>query len=139
MDYTNLSFFSDKSNSTRLPFYDEWRKEQSFKETKYYVVTEITQVKSGKGYMLYTTNFSIFLWGNASFTKSLLEALQAYLTRPEEGYELIVVVDKDKKKPYQIAANKDKTITWFYSKKLEQYSITELKPDLEESLLNPLL
>lgn len=139
MDYDNLSFFNSESRSVQLPFYDDWRKKQSFKSKKYYIATEFKQVKSGKGYMLKTTDFTQFYWGNQSTTKQLLEAFKVYLTRPEEGYELIVVVDPDKKIEPLLAANKDKSVTWFYSKKLELYSLQELEQDLEEIEQNPLI
>lgn len=139
MNPDNLVFFSSDSKKSSLPFYDDWRKKQNFKENKYYVVTDIRLVKSNKGYMVQTTDFAVFLWSNSSLCKMIIEALKAYISRPEEGYELIIVVDKDKAKEYKIAANKEKKVSYFYSKKIEAYSITEFESDSEESSTNPLL
>jgi len=109
-----LSFFGPLESDTKdLDFLDDWLKENPKNKRTEFPVSEIILVRSGKGYMVKTDCFIVFLWKKAAQTAIVLEALQHYLENPQDGRELVVVLNKKAKNGFQLAANLDKEITWF--------------------------
>ena len=128
-----LKFFEiPNSISSDLPFFNEWKVSSDYYED-IYEITQLSRVKSGKGYLAHTSSFALFFWSNSKLTKQLIEALD-YWTGVGEGYGIFVSVNKSFKDVYALASDSEETRHWFeYQGK---YSITP--PDIsEEKSENP--
>ena len=108
-----LAFFDDVQESQSLEFLDNWIKENPKNKKKEFEVQVVQRARSGKGYMLKTTDFIVFIFKNSRICKQIVEALGEYTKRPEGGYPLYIVLTKPNKSDYRIAADKDTKVTWF--------------------------
>jgi hypothetical protein len=137
-----LSFFAPESSigNDSKTFLDEWLTSNLKNRNTQFSITEIKRVQSGKGYLVETEEFLVFLWKNSAISKLLVEALEVYVNQPEKGRALFVVLPQKKVagvKP-QIAADLDVEQTWFTSK--NGYTVMEPSVDLAEGISgNPLI
>lgn len=134
-----LQFFDSTPSNQNLPFLEEWINQNPKNKTKVFPILEVIRAKSGKGYMLKTEQFIIFVFMNSKLRKDLIEALKVYASRPEGGYALVVHLPVPTKADYQIAVDKDDCITWYEAK--NDYTTSEesasllLKPEAENPFL----
>lgn len=123
-----LKFFDDDAQSSgngQLSFLPDWLEENPKNKTTTFLVTEIKRVQSGKGYMVITDKFAVFLWKNSKIAKFLVDALAHWVEYPDTGYELYVVLKKPDKPDYQLASDTERPTTWFTSKN----GFTTVEPD----------
>ena len=120
-----ITFFNteSKSTGTSLPFLNDWIEENQKNKQQNFTIEEIIKVKSGKGYLVKTTVFSIFLWKNSVTAKQLVEALDVYVNKQEYGYPLFIHLQNPKKKEYMIGCDTEVKISWYATK--NGYSTTE--------------
>jgi hypothetical protein len=134
-----LKFFDDTSSQkTTTPFLDEFiKKNKNLKENTFPII-EIRRVKSDKGFLVITEEFSCFIWKNAKVTGQLIEALEFYVNN-STGYELVVFLPDKKKADFKLGVNFEKEMTWFTSK--NGYTLTQDGLDYPEHLpdKNPFL
>ena len=109
-----------------IPFLDEYIETNHPKLPILSEVQEVIFVKSGKGYLIVTELFSVFVWKRSKLATTLIEALTIYLDRGR-GYVLAVIcdaVDNNNKPSFYIAANKDiEEITYYLSDDGKKYSV----------------
>jgi hypothetical protein len=135
-----LTFFESlEDNGTgELEFFNEWVKANPKPKSKEFVVTEIKAAKSGKGYMLVTTDFQIWLWKKQKLAVMLLQALDVWVNKePDTGFNLIVVLDPKGKDGYKVAVDKEQKVTWFTMG--NGFTTLEQSAYSEETDLNPFL
>lgn len=134
-----LKFFDSESNSNgSLSFLKDWLEENPKNKETVFLVTEITRVQSGKGYLIKTNKFAVFAWAKSKTAKNLVEALDYYCSNPQSGYCLMVVLAKPNEDNYQLAVDDEKPTTWFSSK--NGYTTSQpVYTSVEESSENPLL
>jgi hypothetical protein len=110
-----LSFFEEVDNSNgngeRL-FVKEFLEANKKENGKQFFIKELKLVKSGKGYILETDYFMVWLWKKQSITQHLLEALKLYTTEGK-GYALFVVLDNKSKDGYRLAIDPEIEATWY--------------------------
>lgn len=134
-----LTFFDDVPlSSDDLEFYGDWVKglKASVLKTKpQYEVIEILKAKSGKGYLVKTTDFACWLWKKQKLTNQLIEALESYCKNG--GYSLFVVAITDKQDGYRIACDKEMSSLWYTDGK--KYSKEAIPEEQQETGENPFL
>lgn len=120
-----LSFFEPKQDtgSGDTPFLNEWLENHPNNKKQQFLVREVIRVKSGKGYLVTTDDFSCFIWKNQALTKLLIEALEIWVNEPDKGYAVYVYLKNPKKSDFTLGADKDEPVTWFNSK--NGYTTTE--------------
>lgn len=119
-----LSFFDldneSSSNGDKL-FAKDFLAKNPKEIGKQFPIKELKFAKSGKGYMVHTDYFIIWLWKRSSVTQHLLEALTQY-TQTGKGYALFAVLDKNAKDGYQLAIDPEIECSW-YDMGNESYSL----------------
>jgi hypothetical protein len=75
-------------------------------------VTEIKKVVSGKGYLLYTEHFLVWLWKKEKSAQQVIEALRVYIDT-KEGFTLVCKLDKTKKSGCILGVDFERPTTWF--------------------------
>lgn len=120
-----ITFFNTESTSTagNLPFLNEWIEENTKNKQQNFTIEEVVNVKSGKGYLVKTTDFSTFLWKNSKDAKHLIEALDHYVNKQEYGHPLFVHLPNPKKKDFILGCDTEVKLSWFAVK--NGYSTTE--------------
>lgn len=108
-----LQFFDSDASAKEIIFLEDWITKNPKNKTKNFVVTKVSKVRSGKGYLLHTEAFCVFIFKNSRLAKDLVEALQVYVSSPEGGYSLVIHLPKPTDKGYMIAADKDDRVTWY--------------------------
>lgn len=113
-----LKFFDDNqsSGSGNLEFLNDWIEKNPKNKDKEFPIEEVVRVQSGKGYLLKTEKFAVFLFKNQKIAKQLTEALDTYVNELGYGWELLVFLPKPNKPDFKIACNDEKQVTWFTSK-----------------------
>jgi hypothetical protein len=110
-----LSFFEEVESSNgsgeRL-FVKEFLEENKRENGKQFSIKELKLVKSGKGYILETDYFMVWLWKKQSLTQHLLEALKLYTTTGK-GYALFAVLDAKSKDGYRLAIDPEIEAFWY--------------------------
>jgi hypothetical protein len=110
-----LSFFEeierDNGNGERL-FVKEFLEANKRENGKQFPIKELKLVKSGKGYILETDYFMVWLWKKQSITQHLLEALKLYTTTGK-GYALFAVLDAKSKDGYKLAVDPEIEAFWY--------------------------
>lgn len=144
-----VSFSDDSSEGTgsNRPFLEEYLEETVVKFPLISLVEEVYLSKSGKGYVVRSEEFSIFLWKNNKLSKMLIEALKHYISQGE-GNTLAIRVNglKENKKTkettpdYELIANKNKIIPWYMDNAGKKYSVLPISESEEYiSKMNPLI
>lgn len=113
-----LTFFEPKENTGNgeTLFLNEWIEKNPKNKKQQFLVKEIIRVKSGKGYLVVTDEFSCFIWKNQALTKLLMEALEVWTNNPQTGYALYVYLPSPTKNDFTMASDKEEVTTWFVSK-----------------------
>lgn len=135
-----LTFFEAKEDSGNgeLLFLNDWLKENPKPKNKEFEVTEVKAVKSGKGYLVITNDFQVFLWKKSKVTQMLLQAFDVWInTEPDTGFKLLVVLNPKLKDGYQLAVDKEIKVTWFTMG--NGFTTTVENAYSEETDLNPFL
>lgn len=137
-----LTFFEPKQDSGNgdTPFLNEWLEQHPKNKKQTFLVKELIKVKSGKGYLVVTDDFTCFIWKNQALTKLLIEALEIWVNEAKHGYAVYVYLKNPNKQDFTLASDKDEPVTWFNSK--NGFTTTELPPDLatdSETGKNPFL
>lgn len=136
----SLTFFESKEDNGNgeLEFFNEWLEKNPKPKNKEFEVTECKASKSGKGYMLVTTDFQIWLWKKQKLTQQLLEAFNVWVNiEPDTGFRLVVVLDLKSKDKYRIGVDKETKVTWFQMG--NGYTTTADNAYFQDSDLNPFL
>lgn len=110
-----ITFFDDSSNTGNQgnkPFLNEWLEENKNNKKTEFFIQEFKAVKSGKGYLVVTEEFNCFIWKNAKETKLLIEALQTYVTEPNLGRSLYVILKNPKKGEFNLGGDMALPMTW---------------------------
>jgi len=135
-----LTFFEAKEDNGNgeLLFLNEWLENNPKPKTKEYEVTEVKAVKSGKGYLVLTNDFQVFLWKKSKVTQMLLQAFDVWINiEPDSGFKLLIVLDSKSKDGYKMAVDKDVKVTWFTMG--NGFTTTADNAYSEETDLNPFL
>lgn len=113
-----LSFFEpkEKTGNGEKPFLNEWLEQNPKNKKQQFLITEVIRVKSGKGYLIVTDDFSCFIWKNQALSKMFVEALEIWVNEQDKGYACYVYLKNPQKQDFTIAADKDQEVTWFSSK-----------------------
>lgn len=132
-----IQFFNTESGTAgECPFINEYLEKNKVKGNPIFDVDDVTLATSGKGYMLRTQAFQVWLWKNSSVAKQLVEALDIWVAKGI-GYNLIIQIDSKAKDGYLIGTDKDKQVTWFNVGK--KYSTSELSVSTPTGDGNPFL
>lgn len=131
-----LTFFEPKENpgNGEKPFLNEWLENNPKNKKKEFLITEIIRVKSGKGYLLVTDDFTCFLWKNQALTKLFIEALDFWVNNSNVGYCCYVVLRNPSKQDFTVAADKEQETTWFNLK--NGYTTSEENANLTEERID---
>lgn len=111
-----LEFFEEKEdNGTgELEFLGDWLKANPKNKQLEWEVLEIRAVKSGKGYILITDKFMIFLWKRLKVAAFLIQALDVWVNKePDTGFALMAVIAPKSKDGYKLGVDKERKVTWF--------------------------
>lgn len=108
-----ISFLDEQeSSSGSLEFASDYLETNPKADKKFFDVTEIYLVKSGKGYMIKTENFACFLWKNSKVAKQLIEALKYYVQKGK-GFQIVCQLDKKAKEKYRLGSDNEKPVIWY--------------------------
>lgn len=133
-----LQFFDSTPDSNDLLFINDWITENPKNKQKEFEIESIMAVKSGKGYLIKTDRFMVFLFKNQAIAKKLVEALKVYTREELSGYKLVVFLPKPNKPDFRLAADKETKVTWYEAG--NGYSTSsELSASLAEAQANPFL
>lgn len=137
-----LSFFEPKeqSGNGEKPFLNEWLEANPKNKKQQFLITEVIRVKSGKGYLVITDEFSCFIWKNQALSKAFISALEFWTENPDKGYPCYVFLKNPTKQEFTLAADKDQETTWFVSK--NGFTTTESDANSQDSVVedgNPFL
>jgi len=135
-----ITFFEDEYLAQNdNDFYGDWIKLDTTKKLKGktgYAVREIIRAKSGKGYLLCTDSFNVWLWKKSKIANQIIEALEIYTTKG--GYSIVVVPVNNKQDGYKIGVDKQETVLWYTNGK--KYSIQPIpEEEIEVEGVNPFL
>lgn len=138
-----LSFFEDDTTDdslSGLDFYGDWIKDDTTKKLKGNKPVEVIQIikaKSGKGYLVSTSLFNVWLWKNSKITKQLVEALSVYVK--QGGHKLFVVPISAKQDGYKLACDKSLSQLWYSDGK--KYTQSEIPDEIDGDVTdgNPFL
>lgn len=133
----DLVFFDEIPSEPDLEFLDVKMVAKNKWDKKTFQVTEIVAVKSGKGYLLKTSHFQVFIWKNSTVAKFLVEALLHWV-KEGNGKALYVQCINSKNECFRIASSKGEECIWYSNGK--KYSISPLLDIPEESeTVNPFM
>lgn len=105
-----LSFFEKEKKTQSLSWLSEWIEENPKGKDKPFRVEEFVQVQSGKGLLVKTENFAVFVFKKTKLYNLLLEALEEYVA--DEGF-CIFCVPSDLKGEFQLATDFDQPCSWY--------------------------
>jgi len=134
-----IQFFETEEVNQDLEFLNDWIKKNPKALGKAFFVDSITAVKSGKGYLLSTDNFNVFIWKKASILIPLFEAIEHYINEGN-GYAIVIQPDAKAKDGYLLGA--DFEICSYWSKKSGSYYSSVTRPITGQSTMedtNPFL
>jgi hypothetical protein len=119
-----LDFLTDDSGDGRLPFVKEYLELNPKQNGKQFTITEVVKVKSGKGYILNTAKFAVWIWSNSTVTKKLMAVLHGMIEDNARHMPLVVVLDKSTSEHFKLAFDDEKPCTWVKLENREGYSVT---------------
>lgn len=132
--------FFEQSQSADIPFLSDLlkTKEGQKLDGQVFDVESIIYASSGKGYLVKTSAFSVFIWKNQKTTQQMLEALNLYWEQGN-GFVFVVQVALKVKDKHRIGVDFERTSYW--QKKGDSFistsSLTEDIPLMEPT--NPFL
>ena len=133
-----LQFFDEINESNDIEFINDWMEANPKIKNKNYRVDIFQKVRSGKGYLLKTEEFMLFLFKNSSMCKHIITALETYVKNSEGGYPIYCHVANASKKQYALAADKDERVTYFNTG--NGYTVSkEYADSLNTTATNPFL
>jgi hypothetical protein len=95
-----------------LPFLNEFIKGSNIKNGKLLNVTEVFFVPSGKGCILTTSMFRLFLWKSSGECRFLESNLPNWVDSPVEGCLVQIKIDRDHKNGGVMGIDKTTAVTW---------------------------
>lgn len=129
-----------ETESTDLDFAADYLKANPKEDKKTFEISELQAARSGKGYILRTDKFLIWLWKKQKEASQILEALTFYCDKGK-GYALVCQLDKKAKNGFRLGVDTEKPVTWYETVKGKKYATTQdiLLPSEVESSGNPFI
>jgi len=136
-----IEFFTQEEDSTSLDFLPDALEENPKLNGKTFDVFSFKKAKSGKGYMLYTSDFICWFFKKEKVLQQALEALDFYC-KTGKGFQFVVQVDKKAKSKFHLGIDSDREVTYVplenTSYRLGVESDMEDTPTMEKKV-NPFL
>jgi hypothetical protein len=123
-----IEFFQQEEESTSLDFLPDALEENPKLNGKIFDVFSFKKAKSGKGYMLYTSDFICWFFKKDKTLTQALEALD-YYCKTGSGFQFVVQVDKKLKSKFVLGIDTEREVKYI---PLENTSFRlELESDME--------
>lgn len=106
-----IEFFAQKDEQTSLDFLPDALEENPKLNGKMFDVFSFKKAKSGKGYMLYTSDFICWFFKKEKVLQQALEALD-YYCKTGSGFQFVVLVDKKLKSKFSLGIDTDRTVKY---------------------------
>ena len=106
-----IEFFKQQETSPNLDFLNEYLEENPKSNGKIFDIYSFTKAKSGKGYMLSTSDFHIWFFRKEKILTQILEALD-YYCKTGEGLQFVCQIDKSVKSLCHIGIDEDRKVTY---------------------------
>lgn len=102
-----IEFFAQEEESTSLDFLPDALEENPKLHGKVFDVFAFKKAKSGKGYMLYTSDFIAWFFKKEKVLQQALEALD-YYCKSGSGFPFVIQVDKQAKSKFHLGIDTDR-------------------------------
>jgi hypothetical protein len=106
-----IEFFNQEEEVTSLDFLPDALEENPKLNGKLFDVFSFKKAKSGKGYMLYTSDFICWFFKKDKVLTQALEALD-YYCKIGSGYQFVVMVDKKLKSKFSLGIDTDREVKY---------------------------
>lgn len=104
-----IEFFSQEEEQSSLEFLPDALEENPKLNGKIFDVFSFKKAKSGKGYMLYTSNFICWFFKKEKVLQQALEALD-YYCKTGSGFQFVVQVDTKAKNKFHLGIDNDRAV-----------------------------
>jgi hypothetical protein len=104
-----IQFFEQDEEVTSLDFLPDALEENPKLNGKIFDVFSFKKAKSGKGYMLYTSDFICWFFKKEKVLAQALEALD-YYCKTGEGFQFVVQVDKKVKSKFSLGIDTERKV-----------------------------
>lgn len=126
-----IEFFAQEEEQTSLDFLPDALEENPKLNGKMFDVFSFKKAKSGKGYMLYTSDFICWFFKKEKVLQQALEALD-YYCKTGSGYQFVVQVDKKAKNKFHLGIDTERSVKYV---PLENTSYRlETQSDMEDTV-----
>jgi hypothetical protein len=136
-----IEFFAQEEESTSLEFLPDALEENPKLNGKFFDVFAFKKAKSGKGYMLYTSDFICWFFKKEKVLTQALEALD-YYCKVGQGFQFVVQVDKKLKSKFQLGIDTEREVKYIPLEGLSYRLVLEndmVDTSLEKKAENPFL
>lgn len=106
-----IEFFAQEEESTSLDFLPDALEENPKLNGKTFDVFSFKKAKSGKGYMLYTSDFICWFFKKEKVIQQALEALD-YYCKTGSGFQFVVQVDKKAKSKFHLGIDDEREVKY---------------------------
>lgn len=126
-----IEFFNQEEEVTSLEFLPDALEENPKLNGKLFDVFSFKKAKSGKGYMLYTSDFICWFFKKDKTLTQALEALD-YYCKTGKGFQFVVLVDKKLKSKFSLGIDSEREVKYV---PLENTSYRlEVESDMEDTM-----
>lgn len=119
-----IEFFSQEEESQSLDFLPDALEENPKINGKTFDVFSFKKAKSGKGYMLYTSDFICWFFKKEKVLTQALEALDFYC-KTGSGFQFVVQVDKKAKSKFHLGIDTDRQVKYIPLENVSYRLVTE--------------
>lgn len=106
-----IEFFKQEEEQESLDFLPDALEERPSLNGKLFDVFSFKKAKSGKGYMLYTSDFICWFFKKEKVLQQALEALDCYC-KTGTGYQFVVQVDKKAKSKFHLGVDAEREVKY---------------------------
>lgn len=106
-----IEFFKQEEETVSLDFLPDVLEENPKINGKTFDVFSFKKAKSGKGYMLYTSDFICWFFKKEKVLQQALEALDFYC-KTGAGFQFVVQVDKTLKSKFSLGIDTDREVKY---------------------------
>lgn len=107
----SIEFFKQEEESPVLEFLSEALESRPKLNEKLFDVYSFKKANSGKGYMLYTSDFICWLFKKDKILTQALEALD-YYCKTGTGFQFVIYVDKKLKNKFSLGIDTDREVKY---------------------------
>lgn len=106
-----IQFFEQPSESVDLEFASNYLEANPKQNGKIFDLVSVKKAKSGKGYMLYTSDFIVWYYRKEKVLQQILEALDIFC-KVGGGKQFVIQLDKTASKKFNIGIDEEREATY---------------------------